>query len=71
MTSILKDNKGNTYRIHTAFKPASIVLTTNGIPKPILPEDMQDAKSYCELQEKGNGRREKGLIDIRLQVTNR
>jgi hypothetical protein len=40
MTNILKDNKGNTYRIQTC----KYCTDYKGRPKPVLPEDMQDAK---------------------------
>jgi hypothetical protein len=39
MTNILKDNKGNTYRIETC----KYCLDYKGQPKPILPEDMSRA----------------------------
>ena len=40
MTSIFKDNKGNTYRIETC----KYCTDYKGRPKPILPEDIRDAK---------------------------
>jgi hypothetical protein len=50
MTNILKDNKGNTYRIETC----KYCLDYKGQPKPILPEDisrairMPDGSYKCE-----------------------
>jgi hypothetical protein len=40
MTNILRDNKGNTYRIETC----KYCLDYKGQPKPILPEDMWGVK---------------------------
>ena len=40
MTSILRDNKGSIYHIQTC----KYCTDYKGRPKPILPEDMQDAK---------------------------
>ena len=40
MTSILRDNKGNMYNIETC----KYCRDYKGRPKPILPEDMWDAK---------------------------
>jgi hypothetical protein len=40
MTNILKDNKGNTYRIQTC----KYCIDYKGEPKPIPPEDMWGAK---------------------------
>jgi hypothetical protein len=40
MTSILKDNKGGIYHIQTC----KYCTDYKGRPKPILPEDMRDAK---------------------------
>jgi hypothetical protein len=40
MVNILKDNKGNTYRIETC----KYCTDYRGQTKPILPEDMRDAK---------------------------